>query len=182
MNDAILQRIKSLSFDEYWDDIEDTLTNHKPGPSLLIETAFKHLQKSKKDVIAAQCSLVLFQVSAIIMDDIADEDTKGIYLRIGPGRAANLAIWLCNASYRVILESELPDSDKFKAMQIIKEVYDTHAKVIELECKGFDDEKLYWKVVSGKSGQICGNSLKLGAILAEADEPTTSKLFSLGMH
>jgi geranylgeranyl pyrophosphate synthase len=180
MDKNILSRLLSLSLQFRWDNIENILKTHKQGPSLLVETAYGHLTNKTKDIVAVQAAIVLFQVSAIIVDDIVDEDTKGVYLDVGPGRAANLAVTFCNNSYRLILESELSESDKMQSMEIIREVYDRQTDAVELESIGSNSEGTYWDVVLGKSGQVCGNSLRMGAILAGADKEMVASLFTMG--
>ena len=136
--------------------------------------------KPAEQAIPASAALACAQISIILVDDMLDDDPRGEYHRIGPGRASNLALAFQAAGMDALIESPAGSSARLAALDSLNRMMLTTAHGQELDVQNPADETSYWRVVENKSAPFYGGALRLGALLAEAGEAATEVLEHLG--
>jgi geranylgeranyl pyrophosphate synthase len=120
------------------------------------------------------------QIALIILDDMLDDDPKGIYRKIGSGQAANLASAFLSAGNQVILEEDLDFETKLAAVKSFNEMIGTTARGQMQDIQHPDNEPDYWDVVRKKSSPYCKAALHTGALFGGASPETAEKVRDLG--
>jgi len=116
-----------------------------------------------------------------IVDDILDEDPKGIYQELGPGRAANLALALQAVASRVIESAGLPAGREAAILTRIAQISLDTAYGQELDLGDVTDEEHYWKVVRHKTPPLFSGALYVGAVLGGASLSTAENVGEIGL-
>lgn len=142
--------------------------------------ACRAVGKPAEQAIPASAALACAQISIILVDDMLDNDPRGEYRRIGPGRASNLALAFQSAGMDALIESPAGSSARLAALDSLNRMMLTTAHGQELDVQNPADEPSYWRVVENKSAPFYGCALRLGALLAEAGEAATEVLEHLG--
>ena len=138
-------------------------------PLLACKAMGGHEDQALPGMAATACLLNSVQ----LVDDLLDEDPKGLHHRIGVGHAANIAIAFQAAAYRVMEGVDLAP-DRLAAAQgsLTRACLDT-AVGQNLDASGppdGDPEEAYWRVSSAKTPPLFGTAFFLGALLGGADE------------
>ena len=130
--------------------------------------------------IPACAALACVQISIILVDDMLDNDPRGEYHRIGPGRAANFSLAFQAAGVEALIRSKANSSVKLEALNSLNHMMLTTSHGQELDIQNPSDETSYWRVVENKSGPFFGCAIHLGALLGEANSNTAYQLEQLG--
>jgi geranylgeranyl pyrophosphate synthase len=130
--------------------------------------------------IPASAALACAQISIILVDDMLDNDPRGEYHRIGPGRAANFSLAFQAAGVDALIRSKANSSVKLEALKSLNRMMLTTSRGQELDIQNPSDETSYWRVVENKSGPFFGCAIHLGALLGDANANTAYKLEQLG--
>ncbi len=129
----------------------------------------------------AAVALRCLQLSIILVDDILDEDPRGLYRHLGEGRAANLALALQAAAFRLLGASPAPAEGRLRALQAMAWAALETARGQDLDVQDAADEAGYWQVVRTKSLPFYGAALEMGAWLGGADPETAQSLREIGL-
>ncbi len=115
-----------------------------------------------------------------LVDDLLDEDPRGDYRRIGPGRAANLALAL-QAAGHLLLDGAACDAATRAALHA------RHARMAVATALGQDldaeepaDEAGYWRRVEAKAPPLFAAALEMGALLGGGSPAAVEHLGRLG--
>lgn len=180
MLDEVTQKVLACPELRVWPDIEEILKKRKPGTISLLKIAYTTTGNTQIDSLPVQAALVCFVVSCILIDDVLDEDEKGIWKTYGVGRVANLAAALQARQQILIHESEFSDGYKQKVTFYLNQMMLLESKAQELATQNKLDVSQYWDIVHGKSGNICGTSMRLGALLGGANPSEEETLYFIG--
>jgi geranylgeranyl pyrophosphate synthase len=121
------------------------------------------------------------QLSLLLVDDMLDDDPRGLYHQIGEAATANLALAFQAAAFRVIDHMSV-EADRRAS------VYATLAQMIlasvfgqNLDVQNLGGEENYWKVVQTKTSPCFGAALYIGALLGKASSEVVGQLYDLGL-
>lgn len=131
------------------------------------------------DATAAVCCV---HMGIKIIDDIIDEDQRGIQKELGIGQAANAAYIYQASAYKIILESNYPTSVKMKIINYLIHF----AKVTSIgqfyDATQIETEQDFFHALSLKSGPLFGDCLRIGAAInPSATEQEIEILYNLGV-
>lgn len=129
----------------------------------------------------AAVALRCLQLSIILVDDILDEDPRGLYRHLGEGRAANLALALQAAAFRLVGASPAPAEGRLRALEAMAWAALETARGQDLDVQDVRDEAGYWQVVRSKSLPFYGAALEMGGWLGGADPETAGALRQVGL-
>jgi geranylgeranyl pyrophosphate synthase len=125
-------------------------------------------------------AIACLQVSIILVDDILDDDPRGEHLKVGPGRAANLAVALQAAASQIVARAPVGADRQAAAQRCLADAAQKTAFGQQLDAENLDGEANYWRVVQNKSSPFYAAALELGGILGGADPATADGLNRLG--
>lgn len=123
-------------------------------------------------------------ISIVLVDDILDDDPKGLYRRLGTGEAANFGLAFQSIAYRIVQQvAEEMEWDTAVKQQMLAELIHLNLKTAygqHLDVQQILTEEHYWATVAAKSTPYYGAGFYLGALAAGADEPTGAQLRQFG--
>lgn len=124
---------------------------------------------------AIYCSLV----SIHLVDDILDEDPRGLYRTWGSGKAANLALALQAVASRVLAD-RAPAGTQALLQRSLAEMSIATAWGQQLDAEDRPGEAAYWETIRLKTPPLFGCALELGALLAGASPEKARAVAALG--
>lgn len=169
---------------EWWPDLNNLWleATSRPRPDWeLVEVAARSVG-SDVDCTAVCAAVGLLQQAIVIVDDILDNDSRGIQWKVGPGMAANIALAMAAASTAVITHSKQPAEVVTAVCRILARCNADTAVGQWLDAmRPLDDEATYWRVVRAKSTPFYGMVLAAGGVLGGADTAVAQSLYDLGV-
>jgi geranylgeranyl pyrophosphate synthase len=131
-------------------------------------------------VLPAVGAIACAKLSCILVDGILDEDPQGEYLRMGAGRAANLALGLLAAAFALIGRCQVSGEMKTRLTASLAEMALGGAAGQEMDAQGQPGEAHYWKVVRAKGSPFYAGALEIGALVGGADAAVARGLYDFG--
>lgn len=113
-------------------------------------------------ITAVACS----HISIVLVDDILDDDPKGLYRQLGAGVAANLALAFQAVAYRVVAEVETAVQPQLLAELITLNLQTARGQHLDVQPEL--SEAHYWTTVEAKSTPYYGAGFYLGALAGGA--------------
>ena len=153
----------------------------KPRSWLLPELACRAVGGDVSVVLPVIAAVACCHISIVLVDDILDDDPKGLYQRLGTGVAANLALAFQSVAYRIVQEMNVETAVQQQILATIthlnlKTAYGQHLDVQEQV-----SEEHYWATVAAKSTPYYEAGFFLGALVGGANETLTSQLRQFGV-
>jgi geranylgeranyl diphosphate synthase type I len=122
---------------------------------------------SKSEVaIPAIRAISCAHMAIMLVDDMLDDDPRGIYHELGAGRTANLAAALYSLGIQAILDSDC--SQREAAASELAEMISCTAYGQELDVQNTRTEEGYWAVTRAKSSPYFSAALAIGAMFGGA--------------
>ncbi len=123
-------------------------------------------------------------ISIVLVDDILDDDPKGLYRRLGAGVVANFALAFQSIAYRIVQEvAEAMGWETAVQQQMLAELIHLNLKTAygqHLDVQEHLTEAHYWATVEAKSMPYYGAGFYLGALAGNADEALAAQLRQFG--
>ncbi len=165
---ALLENLPSLHI---WPEFQHLFP--KPDAPLRVDWTLplypiRALGGNESDAIPLAAALACVQMSIILVDDILDDDPRGHYLRMGSGRAANLALALQAAAHLVIKHGTIAPENLPAVGDCLQTMAFSTAVGQEMDVGVIADEEDYWQLVRAKSTPFYAAAFELGAIVAGA--------------
>ncbi len=113
--------------------------------------------------LPAVAAITCAHMALILIDDLLDEDPRGTHLRIGTGRAANLATGLNALAIRVLLDTK-ECKEREAAAEALNDMMGETAFGQDLDVQNNRTEEGYWAVTRAKSSPYFGAALYIGAL------------------
>lgn len=129
--------------------------------------------------LPAVAAITCAHMALILIDDLLDEDSRGEYLRIGAGRAANLATAL-HALGISVLSSSAGCREREQAAAALNQMIARTACGQDSDVQNARTEEGYWAVTRAKSSPYFGAALYIGALFADAGLQVADQLKSFG--
>lgn len=180
MSDEVGRKVLDCPNLNTWPDIEEILKKRKPGTISLFKIAYTTAGNTQIDSLPIQAAILCFIINCILIDDVLDDDEKGIWKTYGVGRAVNLAAALHARQQILIHESKFSDGHKLEVICCLNQMKLLESEAQELATQNKIDVNQYWNMVHGKSGNVCGTSMRIGALLGGASQSEANILYSIG--
>lgn len=119
-------------------------------------------------------------ISIVLVDDILDDDPKGLYRRLGVGVTSNLALAFQAVAYRVVQEQELPETAVAEMVAALVTLNLKTAQGQHLDVQHELSEAHYWDTVEAKSMPYYGAGFYLGALAGGAETAVAHQLRQFG--
>jgi geranylgeranyl pyrophosphate synthase len=116
----------------------------------------------------------------LLVDDMLDEDPRGLHIRIGDALAANLSFAFQAAAFRVFASSPVKAETRAAVMDSLAQMALTMAYGQDLDAQNLSGEDNYWKVTRGKSSSYFGTAMHIGALMGNAGPEVAESLRKLG--
>ena len=178
---TLLQSVPELSG---WSDLVNVFdrAGGAPHPDWQIPIiACQAAGGKSEDALPVAAAVACLQISIMLVDDLLDEDPRGLHARTGPGPAANIALAFQAASSELVLNSSMTAEQKTAAASILDHAALATAYGQHLDDQSLPGEENYWNVVSAKSTPFYGSCYALGSVAAGADPPTIDGLSEFGV-
>ncbi|GBC84969.1 hypothetical protein HRbin11_01409 [bacterium HR11] len=120
-------------------------------------------------------------ISIVLVDDILDQDPRGLYHEIGEGAAANLALAFQAAAFRCLERAPVEAERRTALLSALAETVFRTALGQHLDVRPWGDETEYWRVLRTKSTPLYGAAFYFGALLARAAPEVADRLRQLGV-
>jgi len=130
--------------------------------------------------LPASAAIVCALFSIRLVDDLLDEEPQGQYGRIGPGRAANMALALQAAGHRLLETSAAPDRIRTAAHDRLSRMCLLTAHGQDLDSREALTEADYWRSAEAKSCPMFATGLALGALFGGANDSMIDGLSRIG--
>ena len=132
-----------------------------------------------QNALPAVAAITCAHMAIILIDDLLDEDPRGAHLRIGIGRAANLAVGLNTLGIRILLEAK-DCKERVRAAAALNEMMQRTAYGQDLDVQNAQTEEAYWAVTQSKSSPFFAAALYIGALFGSANPETALQLKHFG--
>lgn len=151
---------------------------------LLPELACRAVGGDVKQAIPMVTAIACCHISIVLVDDILDDDPKGLYQQMGTGVAANLSLAFQAIAYRVVQQAAqdlgLATAVQHKLWAELIQLNLQTAYGQHLDVQKMLNEEHYWHTVEAKSAPYYGASFYVGALVGGADERLANQLRQFG--
>jgi geranylgeranyl pyrophosphate synthase len=163
-----------------WPDLHHAITQaKKPIAWDFPVKACQAVSAGETHALPAVAAITCAHMALILIDDLLDEDPRGVHLRIGTGRAANLATGLSSLAIRVLLNAKECE-ERERAAAALNEMMGETAFGQDLDVQNMRTEEGYWAVTRAKSSPYFGVALYIGALFGEAPVEVAEQLRGFG--
>lgn len=180
----ILTFLRGRYEDLQWPDLEaviDLFIDTETIDWWLPIAACQALNSRPAEAIPASAAVLASQAAIILVDDILDEDPKGVHQQIGAGQAANLAMALETLAFDCLGKAPISSDHRLKALIALSRMFAITSYGQGQDVGEISDETEYWTMVRNKSTPFYGLALQLGAFMAESAQEMAQGLYDLGV-
>jgi geranylgeranyl pyrophosphate synthase len=179
----IKAQVLSLPEVSAWPEMVDVFERSVHRPNQVWEWPWRTCQAVGGDesVIAPGSAAILCMILSILfVDDMLDEDPRGIHHKLGDAAAANLSFAFQAAAFRVIANTPVDAGRRVGVMDNLAQMALTMAYGQDLDSQNLSGEDNYWKVTRAKSSSYFGTAMHIGALLGNAPPEVAERLRDLG--
>jgi geranylgeranyl pyrophosphate synthase len=130
--------------------------------------------------ISGAASISCLQLSLVLVDDMLDEDPRGMYHQLGQAVTANLAFAFQSAAFYVSEQAPVEMDRRAVICASLARMALTVSFGQHLDAQNLAGEEGYWKVAETKSAPYFGAALQIGALLGKASPDVAQSLYDLG--
>ncbi|MCB8929343.1 MAG: polyprenyl synthetase family protein [Ardenticatenaceae bacterium] len=155
-----------------------------PGSWRLPELACQAVGGELRQVVPLITAVACCHISIVLVDDILDDDPKGLYRQLGTGEAANLGLAFQAVAYQIVQAAANEMGwETAVQQQILAELAHLNLKTAQgqhLDVQETRSEAHYWATVEAKSTPYYGAGFFLGALAGGAEEKLADQLRHFG--
>ncbi len=155
-----------------------------PRSWLLPELACRAVAGDLRAVVPVITAVACCHISIVLVDDILDDDPKGLYRRLGAGVAANLGLAFQAVAYRIVQEMAGEVGwETAVPQQLLAELITLNlqtARGQHLDVQKVLSEEHYWDTVEAKSTPYYAAGFYLGALAGGTVPELASQLRQFG--
>jgi geranylgeranyl pyrophosphate synthase len=130
--------------------------------------------------VPGAAAIACMQCALVLVDDLLDEDPRGIHHQIGQAAAANLAFAFQAAAFRVIEEIPMEAERQAAVSASLARMALASAFGQNLDAQNLSGEENYWQVAQAKSATCFGAAFHIGALLGGASPEVAERLYDFG--
>ena len=165
-----LEYLSMLQPIEAWAELEERLNeataHNSPIWELPIVGAKALGEFEEQSLIPAVALLACLQLSIMNVDDLLDEDPRGVHHKYGIGASANMAAGYQSLGLQAIFESSLPTETKLEVVRSANRMMYQTAYGQYLDANSPQTEEGYWEIVRTKSSPFYSLTLEIGGLCA----------------
>lgn len=150
-----------------------------PRSWLLPELACQAVDGDLQAVVPVITAVACSHISIVLVDDILDDDPKGLYHQLGAGVAANLALAFQAVAYRVVVGMDTAVKPHLLAELITLNLQTARGQHMDVQPEL--SEAHYWATVTAKSTPYYGAGFYLGALAGGAGPEVADELRRFGV-
>jgi geranylgeranyl pyrophosphate synthase len=130
--------------------------------------------------VPGAASVSCLQLSLMLVDDMLDEDPRGMYHQFGRAATANLAFAFQSAAFCVVEQAPVEIAQHAVICASLARMTLAVAFGQHLDAQNLAGEEGYWKIAETKSAPYFGTALQIGALLGKASPDVAKSLYDLG--
>ncbi len=130
--------------------------------------------------VPAAAAISCLQLALVLVDDMLDEDPRGMYRQLGHAATANLAFAFQSAAFRVIERSPVDAERRVAIHAALAEMALTVALGQDLDAQNLGGEEGYWTIAQTKSAPCFAVTFRIGALLGGASPDLAKRLHDFG--
>lgn len=180
---AAVDLVLKLPLLQDWPEIREMIEfacNRAPHAWRLPVIACEAVGGHADQALPAVAGIACMQMSIILIDDMLDDDPRGVYRRLGAAATANLTSALQSAGLEVVTLCRASQPQKLAAIREMNHMVLTTAWGQELDVRNPTSEEAYWNLVHTKSSPFFGAALYAGAALGGATEEQAEAIKRFG--
>jgi geranylgeranyl pyrophosphate synthase len=130
--------------------------------------------------VVGAAAVACMQLSLMLVDDMLDQDPRGVHIKLGSAITSNLAFAFQSAAFRVIEEASVDVGRRSAVYASLARMALISAFGQDLDVQNLGGEENYWQVVRTKSAPFFGTALHIGALLGRASSGVAERLRDFG--
>lgn len=179
----VVAQVLSLPEVNAWPEMADLFERAVPRLNIKWElplVACRAVGGEESVAVAGAAAVACMQLGLMLVDDMLDEDPRGVHVKLGHAAAANLAWAFQAAAFRVIEEASVEAERRAAVYASLAHMALTSAFGQNLDAQNLSGEENYWRVVRAKSAPFFGTALHIGALLGRASPEVAERLRDFG--
>lgn len=185
--DRIKERMLSVPLVAGWPEVADIVRSGKSkGTSIPCWEypllACRAVGGDDLDAVPGMAATAALLNSIHLLDDMLDEDEKGLYHTLGPGHVANIATAFQAVAAQMLDGLDLPPN-RLAALHLAVArggLATAYGQYLDASPPEGDPEERYWRVTLSKTPPLFGAAFFLGAVLGGADLELAARIEALG--
>jgi geranylgeranyl pyrophosphate synthase len=166
-----------------WPEMTKIFERHVAEPNQVWEWPFRACRAVGGDeaLAASSAAAILCMIlSILLVDDMLDEDPRGVHLKLGDAITANISFAFQAVAFRLISETPVDAERRAAVMASFAQMGLTMAYGQDLDARNLSGEENYWKVTHAKSSSYFGTAMYAGAVMGNASPEVAQRLYQLG--
>jgi geranylgeranyl pyrophosphate synthase len=166
-----------------WPEMTKIFERHVAEPNQVWEWPFRACRAVGGDeaLAASSAAAILCMIlSILLVDDMLDEDPRGVHLKLGDAITANISFAFQAVAFRLISETPVDAERRAAVMASFAQMGLTMAYGQDLDAQNLRGEDNYWKVTHAKSSSYFGTAMYAGAVMGNASPEVAQRLYQLG--
>jgi geranylgeranyl pyrophosphate synthase len=181
--EEVKAQVLALPEVQAWPEMAKIFERHVADPNQVWEWPYRACRAVGGDesLAASSAAAILCMIlSILLVDDMLDEDPRGVHLRLGDAITANISFAFQAASFRVIAKTPVDAQRRAAVMESFAQMGLTMAYGQDLDARNLTGEENYWKVTHAKSSSYFGTAMYAGAVMGNASPEVAQQLYQLG--
>ena len=135
---------------------------------------------TKKQALPGAAAIFCLVYSMHLVDDLLDQDPRGLHHELGEGRTANLGLAF-QAAATILIERAVSSAERRTALHVcLARIALATAYGQNLDLADIEGEEDYWRVVEAKTPPLFSGALYIGGLLGGASMECAESLHQLG--
>ena len=182
--DAVKSQVLGLPAVARWPEMADVFERSVDRPRAKWEfplLACRAVGGEVSVAIPGAAASACMQLSLVLVDDMLDEDPRGIHHELGTAAAANMAYAFQAAAFRVIEGAPVAADRRSAVYASMARASLAGALGQYLDAQNLSGEDDYWRVVQSKSASFFGAAFHIGALLGQAPLAIAGRVRDFGL-
>lgn len=181
----LIEEFSKTPYAKEWAELQAVFhraASAKPKHWLLPLRTCESVMGSETQALPAMLAIACGHIGIILVDDMLDEDPRGVHIQAGMAATANMASALQAAAGVAIAGSDMVLGAKLRAMETVNEMFlATSLGQYWDVTTAIEDEEVYWKIARAKSSPFFSAAFEVGALAGGAALELAMKIRELGI-
>ncbi|MBL8062340.1 MAG: polyprenyl synthetase family protein, partial [Anaerolineales bacterium] len=181
----LIEEFSSMSHVKDWNEIKSVFqraASPKPKHWLLPLRACESVGGDEEWAFPAMLAVACGHIGIILVDDLLDDDPRGVHVKSGGAATANMASALQSAAGVAISGSDMASQSKLRAMEAVNEMFLATSLGQDWDVNTvIEDEETYWKIARAKSSPFFSTAFEVGALAGGASVGLAAQIKELGI-
>lgn len=168
-----------------WEELKSVFqhaASGRPKHWLLPLRACKSVGGDGRQAFPAMLAIACGHISIILVDDMLDNDTRGMHISTGMAATANMVSALQSAAGVAISGSGMNPAAKLRAMETVNAMFLSTSLGQDWDVKTvLIDQETYWKIARAKSSPFFSTAFEVGALAGGASLELAARVRKLGV-